>query len=250
MATALIRTVTAIVCLLALTAAHADLRKLNYLTESYPPYNMIEGEELRGLAVDLLVAATARSGQAIKRSDIKVQPWPRAYRSALDGPGVVLFSTTRTEERDPLFQWVGPIADTRIVLLAHKDRPLTLPANGNLSGLVIGVIRDDIGEQLARAQGAVDANIRHVPNAESLARMLNKGRIDAWAYEENVGRWFIRQAGLNNEDFVAHHTLKEAQLYFSLSTDIDSATVQQLQQAVDAVKADKAVMKDITDRYM
>ncbi|GGY46955.1 amino acid ABC transporter substrate-binding protein [Bacterioplanes sanyensis] len=228
--------------------SQADLSKLTYLTESYPPYNMYEGNQLRGIAVDLLVTAMERQGANVQRSDIKLQPWPRAYRAALDGPGVVLFSTTRTEEREPLFQWVGPIADTRIVLLARKDKNLTV--GEDLSNLVVGVIRDDIGEQMARERGAKDSNIRYVPNAESLARMLDKGRIDVWAYEENVGRWFIRQAGLNNDDFETASVLKEGQLYFSVSTDVDSADVQKLQQAIDAIKADKAAMKAINDRYL
>lgn len=234
----------------AASLAQADLSKLTYLTESYPPYNMHEGGEIRGLAVDMLVTATERLGNPVTRGNIKLQPWPRAYRQAQDGPNVVLFSTTRTEERESMFQWVGPIADTRIVLLARKDKNVTIPADGSLKSLVIGVIRDDIGEQMARERGAVDTNIRYVPNAESLARMLDKGRIDAWAYEENVGRWFIRQASLNNDDFAVAGVLKEGQLYFSLSKDVDRDTVKQLQQAIDAVKADSATMQTITDRYL
>ena len=85
--------------LLALSSpAHSELDHLVSLTEAYPPYNMIEGGELRGMAVDLLLAATERSGMALKRLSITLQPWPRSYLRALRGPNVVLFSTTRTEQ--------------------------------------------------------------------------------------------------------------------------------------------------------
>ena len=76
---------------------------LSYLTEAYPPYNYSDDNILRGIAVDLLVSASQHTRQPVSRGEIRLQPWPRAYRTVLNKANTVLFSTTRTEEREKLF---------------------------------------------------------------------------------------------------------------------------------------------------
>lgn len=71
--------------------AKSDLQSITYLTEEYPPYNFTENGELHGIAVDLLVAATARATQPVAKEDISVQPWARAYRTVLINKDTVLF---------------------------------------------------------------------------------------------------------------------------------------------------------------
>jgi len=46
------------------------------------------------------------------------------YELARTTPDVVLFSTTRTTERETLFQWVGPVASYDIVLYAKNGSKL------------------------------------------------------------------------------------------------------------------------------
>lgn len=38
----------------------------------------------------------------------------------------VLFSTTRTEHREDLFKWVGPISDIKAVVLARVDSGIVI----------------------------------------------------------------------------------------------------------------------------
>ena len=49
----------------------ADLTKLEYITETYPPYNYKDEGKLKGIAVELLEAATKAAGHPVKNSDIK-----------------------------------------------------------------------------------------------------------------------------------------------------------------------------------
>lgn len=77
--------------LAAVAIAKSDLQSITYLTEEYPPYNFTENGELHGIAVDLLVAATARATQPVAKEDISVQPWARAYRTVLINKDTVLF---------------------------------------------------------------------------------------------------------------------------------------------------------------
>lgn len=220
-----------------LSSSANELDKLSYITEFYPPYNFKDQNQLKGIAVDLLLAATKSSSSKITSNSIRSFPWPRAYRMAEKGPKIVLFSTTRTEQREPLFHWVGPISPTRIVLLAKKSSSIKIESPADLNNYTIGAIIDDIGDQLVKSNGVKSSNIKYVPNADSIARMLSLGRIQLWAYEENVARWLIKKVGLKNDDFETVYTLNESDLYYALSKDIDIKTVNLLQQAIDNVKA-------------
>jgi ABC-type amino acid transport substrate-binding protein len=227
----------AISLFIPLKASASELDQLTYITESYPPYNFKSKGKLKGIAVDLLLAATKQGSSSLKAENIRVFPWPRAYKMAETGPDIVLFSTTRTDEREPKFNWVGPIAPTRIVLLAKKSNSIVISSPSDIKKYVIGAITDDIGDQLVQEAGVQSSSIKHVPKAESLAKMLGADRIKLWAYEENVARWFIKKEGLNNDDFEAVYTLKESDLYYSFSKDIGKDRQQLLQKAIDDVKA-------------
>ena len=53
-----------------LTSAN-ELDQLNFITESYPPYNFKEKGKLQGIAVDLLLAATQKSSSSLTASKIR-----------------------------------------------------------------------------------------------------------------------------------------------------------------------------------
>ena len=93
---------------------------LTFITEDYPPFNFERDGKRQGIAVDALAEMLALAGARKTRADIKVWPWARGYETALKEKNTVLFSTTRTEAREGLFKWVGPIMPSRIVLVAKK----------------------------------------------------------------------------------------------------------------------------------
>ncbi|NRA25517.1 MAG: transporter substrate-binding domain-containing protein, partial [Oleispira sp.] len=130
-----------------------ELDKLDFVTESYPPYNFKSQGVLKGIAVDLLLAATQKSALSLSLDDIRLLPWPRAYKMAEEGPSIVLFSTTRTEQRETKFNWVGPISPTRIVLLAKKSNSIVINNPSDIKKYTIGAITDDIGDQLVQKAG-------------------------------------------------------------------------------------------------
>ncbi|MCX4029832.1 transporter substrate-binding domain-containing protein [Endozoicomonas sp. SM1973] len=231
------------------------LDKLTFITESYPPYNFENSGILRGISVDLLVAAAQKVSQPVTRNKIKLYPWARGYRNAVDGPNIVLFATTRTEEREPLFKWAGPITATRIVLLAPKASNISIKSPEDLKKYKIAAIRDDVGEQLVVALGIEKGKIKSSANADSVVKKLANNKVDMWAYEENVARWFIKKNNLNNDDYATVYVLKEAELYYAFSKDVSDTVVASVQEGIDKVKAapgkvGKTLYDDIMSEYM
>jgi amino acid ABC transporter substrate-binding protein, PAAT family (TC 3.A.1.3.-) len=135
------------------TTVAANLGELDYITEVYPPFNYEERGELKGIAVDFLEAATEAAGDPVSRDQVKIQPWARGYATALSEPNTVLFSTTRTDEREDKFKWVGPITDTKIVVWAPKSKGITIDNASDFANYKVGVVRDDVGEHLLRSMG-------------------------------------------------------------------------------------------------
>lgn len=209
---------------------------LLYLTESYPPYNYMDNNILRGIAVDLLVEATRGTSLAVRRDEIRLWPWPRAYRAAQERPHVVLFSTARTPAREKLFKWAGPITGVREVFVARKARHLKIVGPQDLAVYRIGAVPEDIGHQILRKIGISDSQIQRSANSDALARQLAAGRIDLWIYDEASVRWFIRNAGLNPDDFEVVYEEGKMELWYALSLDVEDDMVKQLQEGIDKVK--------------
>ena len=215
----------------------ASLEDIQIMTEEYPPYNY-RGDDgvVTGIAVDRLIAAYKKAGITLNINEVKMQPWPRAYRKLQVSDKHMLFSMTRTASREKLFKWVGPISKTKITLIAKKDRNISILSAEDLKQFVIGGILDDIGVQLVRDLIGFDANILTTPHAKSLARMLELNRIDLWAYEENTAKYFFKRNNLNQANYESVYTLSEAELYFAFGIKTDTKIIERLQKALDEVR--------------
>jgi len=209
---------------------------LSFITEAYPPYNFSDDNILRGIAVDLLVIASQDTAQPVQRGQIRLMPWARGYRTVLSTPNTVLFATTRTTERERLFKWAGPIAATRVVLLARKADKIRIQSAADLQRYRIGVIHEDIGEQSLLALGVAKQQLQISANADALSRQLHAGRIDLWAYEENVARWFLRNANLDQDDFESVYLLQQGELWYAFNPQVSDEKIQQLQKALDKLR--------------
>ncbi|NPU84502.1 MAG: transporter substrate-binding domain-containing protein [Syntrophaceae bacterium] len=226
-----------------------------YMTEQYPPFNYKEKGRLEGIAVYLLEEMTKKANIDFSRDRIRLTSWTAGYREALKKKNTVLFSTTRTPERETLFQWVGPIAPTKIVLIARKDRALKINAFDDLKGLKIAALRDDIGEALLARGGIKGKAVTVGKKAEDAIRMLEAGTVDAWAYEETAGLWLIKHIAGDPGNYESVYRLYEGELYYAVNRNTPKIVVQKMQDALDDLKREKTregftVYEDIFEHYL
>jgi ABC-type amino acid transport substrate-binding protein len=229
---------TALISLALTFTTHAaanDFSHLNIMTEEFPPFNYKQDGKAAGSAVDLLAKASAAVGKPIANDKINVLTWARAYKTVQSGPNALLFSMTRTESREDLFKWAGPIGENRIVIWAKKSSNIAHFDNIKDNSETVGVIRDAVGDQLMMTAGASDDDLKRASKPEGAAKMLINDRIKLWAYSENSGQRTLEAAGANTDDYEIVHVLKSSQLYFAFSKDVDDSVVQLLQQGIDKV---------------
>lgn len=228
-----------------------SLDDLTLITEEYPPFNFTEYGLHRGIATDALIEMLGAAGTLISHKDIASLPWARGYRIARRGPMVLLYSMTRTEAREKLFKWVGPIVEAKIVLLAKKSSKIALDRLDQLNDqqLKVGVVLDDVGHQLLQQQGINDRLITPLNQGAYLAQMLMEGRIDLAAYDELVIDWYLRQAGADPREFIPVHTLETSGYYYALSFDTSDELVALLQKELDRLKQ-RGRLEEIVKSYL
>lgn len=221
----------------SLSALATELENLSFYTENYPPANFEDNGQVSGYAVEILLAAGQAVGKNIQTSQISVLPWPRSYRNALNMDNAVLFSTTRTEHREHLFNWVGPITDIKVVVLARKSDNITINVPIDMSKYKIGVIRDDIGEQSLLKLGIPRNSMQEATSVIILAEQLVKGRIDLLAYAEKAAYWWASQSGIDADSLEAVYVLEEGKLYYAFNKSIEPEIIDELQKGLDIIKS-------------
>ena len=121
--------------------------------------NMNVNGKLQGISVDIIDAMFKQMGSKRTKDSIKLKPWATGYKITLKKKNCMLFSTTRTAQRENLFKWVGPIIATKIGIIAPKEKHIKISNVKELNNYKIGAVIKDIGEQLLIAQGIPKHNI-------------------------------------------------------------------------------------------
>lgn len=228
---------------------------LIYLTEQYPPFNYEEKGRIQGITVDLLEEIWKKNKLGLSREQIRLRSWTAGYQAALKKKNTVLFSMTRIPEREKLFQWAGPIAPTKVTVIARKDRSVRMEKISDLRRYRIAVIRDDIGEQILVKRGIKRKAIIVKEKAQDIIRLMEEGAIDAWVYEETAGLWLIKHMAANPANYESVCPLYEGELYFAFNRKTPKAAVQSFQQSLDDLKKEKtrdgfSVYERIFDNYL
>ncbi len=222
---------------------------LKVITEEYPPYNFTSGNLAKGIAVDLMVQVLKKLGSTKSREDIIFSPWARGYNDTLRLPNTCLFSTTRTEEREDLFKWVGPVGINKLVLTARKDRNIKINSIQDLKNYKIGVIFEDFAEQVLVGKGIGKDELEPVSKTVHNIKKLNSGRIDLWGYGEDTAKWELKEHGFEPDDYETVYIIQSKDLYFAFNKETDDGMIKIFQAALDELKENGEYQK-ILDHYL
>jgi polar amino acid transport system substrate-binding protein len=215
------------------------IKNLTYITEQYPPYNFQEEGQLQGISVDLLEEMWKRMGIPLNKSAIELLPWTEGYQRALNENNTVLFTTFRLPEREQLFKWVGPAASGRDVLLAKKDKNVTIADPQDLKKYRIGAIKDDVAVQRLLKSGLSKDDLILESTSAPIMEMLENGSLDAWAYNDLAGIVLIQEAGENASDYAIAYVLAQGDGYYAFNKGTPDSVVRSFQEALDYIQNDQ-----------
>jgi len=235
-------------CLIVLIVAvgsHVMAQELTILTEEYPPLSFSKNGKITGSTVDVVQEILRRLDQV---TEIKILPWARGYNLLKTQPNVVLFTTTRTEEREDLFHWVGPVAISTNAFYAQKGSNIQISSMEDAKQVKsIATYKDDAREQMLLSWGF--DNLDSSNSAESNLRKLLSSRVDLWVHDTLGLPGITRKLGVDAEELELVHAIDEVSLYIAVSKGTPEWVVQRWQETLDCMKQD-GTFQAISSRWL
>jgi len=214
-------------------------KQLTILTENLPPLNYLRNGVLVGPSVEIVKEIQRRIGS---HEEIRVYPWARAYKMALEDENVVLFGTTYTKVRHDKFKWIGPLATKRDILVAKKGSGITINSLDDAKKVKrIGTLRDDTRERLLKRHGFT--NLEPVSDEQKNAKKLVLGRIDLWTYKIPGLKTVCELAGVDYNEIEEVYHLRKIDLMIAFSKKTSDSIVQKWRNAFNEMLADGTIMQ-------
>lgn len=220
------------------TAVMAEGPSLRIYCE-YPAPTTFEVGSKGGLIYDQVWELMKRAGV---ETPIQTVSWKRGYEETLMKPGVALFPTTRTKEREALFHWVGPILRLSWVFYKHADSGLEINSLEDAKAVrSIGTYANDSKEQWLTAQGFTNL-VSVMENVTNLKKLYSR-RIDLMVGSPSVTDRWPEQFGLDPSKLELAYAFKTVDLYLAVSKKTPVKTVNVLQEAFDGMVRDGTVQR-------
>lgn len=219
---------------------------LQILTENDPPAQFVDAKgELTGYTIELVRDIQRRLGN---QDPIEMVPWARGYQKIEREPNVVLFLMARTAERNPKFQWVGPVLEVEFGLFAKANSSLKVASLDDARKVgSIGVYRDDARDQMLTAAGFT--NLERVNNNILNVKKLMAGRIDLYAGSTTSFGVDAVEAGFQPSDLKMVVSMDIVQIYIAMSKDMPTSVVDHWNAAVKAQRQDGTMARLLAKYY-
>jgi len=218
------------------------------VAEDAAPNAFIENGQVKGKAVQVVQAVLKEMGMA--GTAIEIMPWARGYKMLETQKNIGLFPTSRTQKREALFKWAGPIADNEINLYKLKSRKdiqastledLKKYRAGSAGG------KNNVKTQFLTSHGF---EVELVDEDKQNIDKLFRGRVDFIPYSETRFRYDVQRYGYDPGQIEKIWNIKEmsskAYVAFSISTDSD--IVKKFQAGFDAIKR-KGIQERILNKW-
>jgi polar amino acid transport system substrate-binding protein len=210
-------------------------QSLTIYTELSPPDQFLGPDgKLTGYAYEVVREIQKRTGS---RDPIEVVPWVRGYKELQGKPNVALFSVARSEDRDPLFLWVGPLREASFDFYVRKDAPISIRSLDDARKLEsVGVYREDIRDQLLTKLGFTNLD-RSIDNVTAMKKLMS-GRIGCFAAMDRGIDEIAVAAGYKPDEVRKAFTFLQMQLYIAFSKSTARPTVKAWARALDGMRKD------------
>lgn len=223
----------------AYSSADTLAPSLHIVTENLPPYQIVKHQELVGGTSYLIMK------EMIKRTgfitQFEVLPWARAYHTALNDSNVIIFSMTRSAEREQSFKWIGRLRELKYSFYSVKTNQSLLFSNAaEAKRYTVVVVRNSFeAESLIKQGFVVGKNLIFATDYSHAWQMLAKGRADltyANAYiADNVSEHF----SFSPNTFIKQpFEVEVLELYVAASLKTSDDIVTKLKEALEGIKSD------------
>ncbi len=216
--------------------------KIKIITCECPPLSYKLNGKPSGPSVEIVRIIQQRLNTNEK---IHVYPWARGYYMVQEQPNVVLFSTTRTTQRENMFKWVGPIVEKRFSFHSKKGSKIKINYLEDAKKYKIGVIRSSNNEQFLISNGF--KKLYPVVVEEQNLMKLKMGRIDLWYTDTAQSSTLminLSMEGVAKEIYV----VQKSRSYYAFNLKTPDSIVKEWQIALNHLRRTGAI-RNILKKY-
>jgi polar amino acid transport system substrate-binding protein len=214
-------------------------------TEDYPPFNFSKDGKVTGITTEIVQEVLKRAGI---QANFQLLPWERAIGGAEKEADTCVYSTIRSEKRESLFKWVGPIAADEWRLYARADNA----AIGKLNSLddakkykIGGYQGDALTQYLLDRKIPVEVVAQNKLNIPK----LQAGRIDLWiSTAQQADGLAMREGGVKVKPVLTFGEPRNFQFWLACNKGVGDDVIKKLNDAVASVHKDGTAEK-ITQKY-
>ncbi len=225
-----------------------NAQTLQIVTSDFAPYQIMTGNKVEGINTETVREVLER---AKIKGEIKMYPWPRAYKLAQKEANLIIYSMARTTEREKMFKWIGPLSPYQVYFWRMEERVGIKVKNlEDAKRYVSGGVFDDVkAEYLEKVGFRRGGNLEYVGNDTLNIRKLFAGRIDLLPYDELSLPYKVQGAGYDFKKLVRLSRIEgiSHELYMAASLQTPDATVKKLSIALEEFKKTKK-FKEIKSR--
>ncbi|MFT7685690.1 MAG: polar amino acid transport system substrate-binding protein [Candidatus Azotimanducaceae bacterium] len=212
--------------------------KILVLTEQLYPMNYTENGSddgiILGFATQLVIEILE---EAKLEYEINMVPWARAIHSIDNNKNVIVYTMTRSPERQKKYHWIGDIWIGKINLYGHRDKLKNWPLSlAQIRKLKVGTSRGSVSRDYLMQNGFRD--IVTIKSMDSYMRLLDRGRIDLFPFLDfSVGMAAKRQ-GFDKRNLISVLSLTAIPLNLAIaaSKSTDIKTVKLLQSSYTKIR--------------
>ena len=217
----------------------------NIMSEELPPWNYTENGSPTGVTVEIVREILKK----INHPDtIAIYPWARAYQMTRYGRNNILFTMARTPEREPFFNWVGPIATEKTYFYKNKDTKLHLEKLSDADDTDILVTRGFPEQKLLLSKGF--NNLFITLKTINSFQMLAKHRAELVVSGEFTVKYFINRNLIDGALIERINIeLLKSDFYIAFSKNIPPNEIIKWQNALNQLKT-SGKYDEIFKKYM
>ncbi len=217
-------------------------------TEPLAPVHYEENGEVKGIATEIVEAIFLEAGI---QPNISVYPWKRSYQMVLKQKNSFVYTLNRTEKREPLFKWIGPILSKETYLYKLKSRKDIKIDNFEDAKkyTTVVILGHSLTTKLLELGFREGIELVTTPNKTVQIKVFLKGRSDLITGNQYTIYKSLKSEGYSLNDVEPALFVTSKGYYLGANVETDDTLINRLQRANEKVQASGIVNK-IVEKYM
>lgn len=211
---------------------YTDLRFIS--VDEAPANYLNESGELSGFVTEIIKRLQL---QLKIDTDIEVMPEARAIKTLDSHSNVIMFSISRSVDRESKYHWLAHVVSKRWVLFSKFESPYYVTSVDQvIRNKSIGVIRGDIREKWLQDKHAV--NLVSVVDYSSAVEMLMRDRFEFLFFESFGVYSILQKLGFRSDAVRSQLIASESDVYIVMSKlESNSILAKELQNQLALIKS-------------